>query len=75
MSNTYTIKVLKENYRAEREAAEQYRALADREPDERKRAVLLKLVAQEEKHAARWKARLIELGAKVDEPSRNVATI
>src|SRR5581483_1987688 len=70
MSNAQTIRVLRENYRAEREAAEQYRALAEREPDERKKAVLYKLVAQEEKHAARWKKRLEELGAPAEEPSR-----
>jgi VIT1/CCC1 family predicted Fe2+/Mn2+ transporter/rubrerythrin len=70
MSQTYTIKVLRENYRAEREAAEQYRALAERERDEKRKTVIYKLVAQEEKHAARWKKRLEELGAKVEEPSR-----
>ncbi len=70
MSQTYTIKVLRENYRAEREAAEQYRALAERERDEKRKTVIYKLVAQEEKHAARWKKRLEDLGAKVDEPSR-----
>ncbi len=70
MSQTYTIKVLRENYRAEREAAEQYRALAERERDEKRKAVIYKLVAQEEKHAARWKKRLEDLGAKVEEPSR-----
>jgi len=70
MSTTYTIKVLRENYRAEREAAEQYRALAERERDEKKKSVLYKLVAQEEKHAARWKKRLEDLGVKADEPSR-----
>ncbi len=70
MSQSYTIKVLRENYRAEREAAEQYRALAERERDEKRKAVIYKLVAQEEKHAARWKKRLEEMGASVDEPSR-----
>lgn len=70
MSQSHTIKVLRENYRAEREAAEQYRALAEREPDPKKRAVLAKLVNQEEKHAARWKKRLEDMGAKADEPSR-----
>jgi len=70
MSQSYTIKVLRENYRAEREAAEQYRALAERERDEKKKAVLYKLVAQEEKHASRWKQRLEEMGSKADEPSR-----
>ncbi len=70
MSQTYTIKVLRENYRAEREAAEQYRALAERERDEKRKTVIYKLVAQEEKHAARWKKRLEDLGASVAEPSR-----
>ena len=70
MSKTFTIKVLRENYRAEREAAEQYRALAEREPDAKKRTVLMKLVEQEEKHAARWKKRLEDMGEKVPEPSK-----
>ena len=70
MSNAHTIKVLRENYRAEREAAEQYRALAERERDEKRKQVLYKLVDQEEKHASRWKARLEEMGQKADEPSR-----
>jgi VIT1/CCC1 family predicted Fe2+/Mn2+ transporter/rubrerythrin len=69
MKNTHTIKVLRENYRAEREAAEQYRALAERERDEKRKTVLYKLVDQEEKHAERWAKRLKELGAKADEPS------
>ncbi len=70
MSKSNTIRVLQANYRAEREAAEQYRALAERERDEKRKQVLYKLVQQEEKHAARWKARLEELGAKVEEPSK-----
>src|ERR1044071_9267270 len=70
MSKSNTIKVLQENYRAEREAAVQYRALAERERDERRKSVLYKLVDQEEKHAARWKARLEEMGVRVDEPSK-----
>ncbi|HWF45234.1 MAG TPA: VIT1/CCC1 transporter family protein [Candidatus Kapabacteria bacterium] len=70
MSTTHTIKVLRENYRAEREAAEQYRALAERERDEKRKKVLYKLVDQEEKHAARWKKRLEDLGSKADEPSQ-----
>ncbi len=70
MKNSHTVRVLKENYRAEREAAEQYRALAERERDEKRKLVLYKLVDQEEKHAARWKVRLEEMGERVDEPSR-----
>jgi VIT1/CCC1 family predicted Fe2+/Mn2+ transporter/rubrerythrin len=70
MKNSQTIKVLRANYRAEREAAEQYRALAEREVDEKRKKVLYKLVDQEEKHAERWAKRLEELGGKVDEPSK-----
>lgn len=69
MSKSNTIKVLKENYRAEREAAAQYRALAERERDEKRKTVLYKLVEQEEKHAARWKVRLEEMGERAEEPS------
>jgi VIT1/CCC1 family predicted Fe2+/Mn2+ transporter/rubrerythrin len=68
MRKSQEIKVLRTNYRAEREAAAQYRALAERESDEKRKKVLYKLVDQEEKHAARWAKRLSELGAKVDEP-------
>ncbi|HEY3875998.1 MAG TPA: VIT1/CCC1 transporter family protein [Candidatus Kapabacteria bacterium] len=70
MSTSSTIRVLQENYRAEREAAAQYRALAERESDPKKQIVLQKLIAQEERHAERWKKRLNELGSKAIEPSR-----
>jgi VIT1/CCC1 family predicted Fe2+/Mn2+ transporter/rubrerythrin len=40
-----------------------YRALAEREQNEARRAVLLKLAATEEKHAERWASRLRELNA------------
>ena len=69
MKNSHEIRVLRENYRAEREAAAQYRVLAERERDEKRKKVLEKLVDQEEKHAARWAARLAELGAPVQEPN------
>jgi len=42
-----------------------YQALANREPDQTKRKVLVKLAASEEAHAKRWADRLEELGAAV----------
>lgn len=70
MSKAHTIQVLQENYRAEREAAAQYRALAERESDPKRRKLLLRLVDQEEKHADRWKKRLEEMGIRAEEPSK-----
>jgi len=63
------IRVLRANYLAEREAAAQYRALAEKETDEKRKKILYRLVDQEDAHAARWARRLKELGASVDEPS------
>jgi VIT1/CCC1 family predicted Fe2+/Mn2+ transporter/rubrerythrin len=68
MKERATIRVLKENYLAEREAAEQYRALAEREKDVKRQKILYKLAEQEENHAARWATRLRTLGADVPEP-------
>ena len=42
-----------------------YRALAEHESNENRKAVLLKLAATEAQHGARWKARLEELGAEL----------
>src|SRR6185312_15869740 len=70
MNTKVTIKLLKQNYIAEREAAEQYRALAERESDEKRKKVLYKLVAQEEAHAKRWAKKLSDLGSSVEEPSQ-----
>jgi VIT1/CCC1 family predicted Fe2+/Mn2+ transporter/rubrerythrin len=69
MKNSATIRVLQENYVAEREAAAQYRVLADREKDEKRKKIFHKLVEQEEHHAARWATRLKDLGATVPEPN------
>lgn len=73
MKKGATIRVLQENYIAEREAAAQYLTLAEREKDEKRAKILHKLAEQEEHHAARWAKRLTELGASVPEP--NVAKL
>lgn len=57
------IAALKKNWEAECRSAATYRHLAEREQDERRRRILLRLAEAEERHAARWDQRLRELGA------------
>src|SRR6188472_4544156 len=45
-------------WRREIEAATTYRHLADRESDDKRKNILLRLAAQEENHAGRWAARI-----------------
>src|SRR6266566_4412483 len=48
-----TVEVVKRNWRAEVETAQAYRALAGREPDEKRKGILLRMAeADEEKHEA-----------------------
>jgi VIT1/CCC1 family predicted Fe2+/Mn2+ transporter len=56
---------LQQSWRHEIEAATTYRLLAAQEPDPRRRDILLKLVAAEEGHAARWAARIRALGGTI----------
>jgi len=58
------ISALQANWRAERETALVYRDLAANEPDEKRRAILLRMAEAEERHAVRWETRLRELGAE-----------
>ncbi len=60
---TKSIQTLQANWRAERETALVYRDLAAREPDEKRRGILLRMAEAEERHAVRWEAKLAELGA------------
>src|ERR1044071_6627303 len=57
-----TIEVVKRNWRAEVETAQTYRDLAERESDQKRRGILLRMAEAEERHAARWEAKLKELG-------------
>src|SRR5881275_3683463 len=59
-----TIEVVKRNWRAEFETAQTYRDLAEREPDEKRKGILLRMAEAEERHAQRWEAKLKELGAE-----------
>ena len=45
-------------WRREVEAAHTYKLLAGREPDPKRKAILLRLAEQEDKHAARWSERI-----------------
>jgi rubrerythrin len=59
------IRVLQQNWRAEKESARVYRELAEAEKDKGRKDILLRLADAEEHHAARWEKRLAELGANV----------
>lgn len=57
------IEGLRQAYCDEVRSAHNYHELAGREHDEGKRAILNRMAEAEERHAARWAARLQELGA------------
>lgn len=57
------IRGLQEAWQIEVAGARTYRALAAREANEEKRAILVRLAEAEERHAERWATRLRELGA------------
>jgi VIT1/CCC1 family predicted Fe2+/Mn2+ transporter/rubrerythrin len=56
------IEELHHAWRDEKGAALTYAAAAASETDSRRRDIFLRMAAEEEKHAARWEARLRELG-------------
>lgn len=56
------IEELHRAWRDEKGAALTYAAAAANETDARRRDIFLRMAAEEEKHAARWEARLRELG-------------
>src|ERR1043165_128240 len=59
-----TIEVAKRNWQAEVETAQTYRDLAERERDEKRKGILLRMGEAEERHAQRWEAKLKELGGE-----------
>ena len=58
-----TIEVARRNWQAEVETAQTYRDLAERERDEKRKGILLRMAEAEERHAHRWEEKLKELGA------------
>jgi vacuolar iron transporter family protein len=61
--DTSLIRVLQESWKKEKAGAATYRQLASREPDDRKKNILLKLADAEDQHAKKFEARLNELGS------------
>jgi len=59
-----TIEVVMRNWRAEVETAQTYRDLAERERDEKRKGILLRMAEAEERHAQRWEKKLRDLGAE-----------
>ncbi|HEY2907277.1 MAG TPA: VIT1/CCC1 transporter family protein [Vicinamibacterales bacterium] len=55
-------------WKREVEAAHTYKLLADREPDPKRRDILLRLAEQEDKHAARWSERLTLATGRTPDP-------
>ena len=55
-------------WRREVEAAHTYKLLAQRETDQKRRDILLRLAAQEDKHAARWSERIHAATGKIPDP-------
>ena len=70
-TNEPFIRGLQQAWRREQASARIYRALAEREPTETRRKVLLKLAATEVLHGERWAVRLRELGAPLP-PERDM---
>lgn len=54
--------VIRDNWRREIEASRTYRALAETETDGKRKAILTKMAAMEERHASRWEEELKLLG-------------
>src|SRR5436190_9026303 len=59
-----TIEIVQQNWQAEVETAQTYRDLAERERDEKRRGILLRMAEAEERHAQRWEKKLRDLGAE-----------
>src|SRR5207248_4337746 len=60
-----TIEVVERNWRAEVETAQVYRDLAERERDEKRKGILIRMAEAEERHAARWEQKLRDMGEPV----------
>ena len=59
------IEVVLKNWRAEVETARVYRDLAERENDEKRKAILIRMAEAEERHAHRWEQKLCDMGQPI----------
>jgi vacuolar iron transporter family protein len=69
-----TVEVVRRNWRAEVETAQVYRDLAEREPDEKRKAILLRMAEAEERHAQRWEQKLHDMGVPIPPLAETVWT-
>src|SRR5437763_5610355 len=60
-----TVEVVLKNWRAEVETARVYRDLAQRESDEKRKAILIRMAEAEERHAQRWEQKLRDMGQPI----------
>ncbi len=65
-SHAKLTEALSANWKAEVVAARVYRALADVEPNARRKELFLRMAVSEEEHAELWAGRLADLGVIVD---------
>jgi vacuolar iron transporter family protein len=61
-SRQETVELIRRNWRAEVETAQIYRDLAEREHDEKRKAILQRMAEAEERHAVRWEQKLRDMG-------------
>src|ERR1700757_2643878 len=66
-----TVEVVRRNWRAEVETARVYRELAEREADEKRKGILLRMAEAEERHAQRWEEKLRDMGQPPPQLSDN----
>src|SRR6476659_3724115 len=59
-----SIDALRQNWRAEVQTSRVYRDLAERETDQKRKNILLRMAEAEERHAKRWAEKLTHLGAE-----------
>ena len=69
-----TAEVVRRNWRAEVETAQVYRDLAEREQDEKRKGILLRMAEAEERHAARWEQKLRDMGEPLPQLPNTVWT-
>jgi VIT1/CCC1 family predicted Fe2+/Mn2+ transporter/rubrerythrin len=69
-----TIEIVQKNWRAEVETARVYRDLAGREPDEKRKGILIRMAEAEERHAQRWEQKLRDMGQPVPQLADNFWT-
>ena len=66
-----TVEVIRRNFLAEVETARVYRDLAGREPDEKRKGILIRMAEAEERHAIRWEQKLQDMGEPIPELADN----